>query len=442
MYANVAKGVWYCHACSLSGDAVEMVRQQHGLRFGDATRKVLADVRQRFLKGDTKLLNGKVEDALKAWMDGERIQRQRQAPQPKLATPTVSVAFLEQQRANQALDYEAALSLSQQAQDYLQERALDIDTIQSYGIGWCQKTNRIVFPNRNEHRQVVGFTYRSLDSNAKRRYENTPNDSLYQKGAILFGLFEVLEEVKQKKVLFLCEGVFDALLMRQELHVPAVAMQAAHLSIEQGCLIKRLFGKNICLFVVRDNDLAGEEGVQYTKKTLEQLGLRYKVMTPQAGYKDIADQLRRQKQEKERCQMLQQAKSFLKHSQMGEVARKMFDSLESVDRSRLSADERLDFSLLYQIAEQLDKADSIRRYLHGEIVTEGRLNQNASGRYEIEGDDIFTSGEPIEIFLEDEDGGYWLKTRIEHNGEDYYAVDLPSTKLQGMLARRRRVQRY
>lgn len=54
MYANREKGIWYCHACSISGDATEMVRYMYGMRFGDAVRKVLKDVRQLLLKGDTR----------------------------------------------------------------------------------------------------------------------------------------------------------------------------------------------------------------------------------------------------------------------------------------------------------------------------------------------------------------------------------------------------
>ena len=61
----------------------------------------------------------------------------------------------------------------------------------------------------------------------------------------------------------------------------------------------------------------------------------------------------------------------------------------------------------------------------------GRLTKNRDGRYCISDDVYFTSGDSIEIFF----GDSWLLTRIEHDGKDYYAVDLLGVPLHGLTAR-------
>src|SRR5690606_32267903 len=41
-YVNEENGFWYCHACGIGGDLVELVRRKYGLRFGEAVRWVLS----------------------------------------------------------------------------------------------------------------------------------------------------------------------------------------------------------------------------------------------------------------------------------------------------------------------------------------------------------------------------------------------------------------
>lgn len=54
---------------------------------------------------------------------------------------------------------------------------------------------------------------------------------------------------------------------------------------------------------------------------------------------------------------------------------------------------------------------------------EGKLHKNERGKYEL-------------------DSETWVKTRIEHDGTDYYAVGLRDMNLDGMTAREpRRAQR-
>jgi hypothetical protein len=108
-----------------------------------------------------------------------------------------------------------------------------------------------------------------------------------------------------------------------------------------------------------------------------------------------------------------------------------------VGQNKVGVDnDRLEYHLLYRVTEHLEAALYDLSYLNGKVTAQGRLYKNSSGRYAINEDHYFTCGETIEILVnEDEDGGYWVRTKIEHNGEDYYAVDRPKINLQGTMAR-------
>lgn len=65
-------------------------------------------------------------------------------------------------------------------------------------------------------------------------------------------------------------------------------------------------------------------------------------------------------------------------------------------------------------------------------MKEGKLYKNDCGKYEIDDWEWFSCGSVIELCL----CGTWVRTRIEHDGNDYYAVGLKGLKLDGLLARR------
>ena len=69
---------------------------------------------------------------------------------------------------------------------------------------------------------------------------------------------------------------------------------------------------------------------------------------------------------------------------------------------------------------------------------EGKLHKNERGRYELDEETQFTCGSVIELKVCET----WVKTRIKHDGTDYYAVGLRDMNLEGMTAREpRRAQR-
>lgn len=94
-----------------------------------------------------------------------------------------------------------------------------------------------------------------------------------------------------------------------------------------------------------------------------------------------------------------------------------------------------------QISSHLQSAIDAVQYLEKDITAEGELYLNSGGRYEINEDVYFTSGSSCELLIYDDYYEFysWIKTRIEHNGEDYYAVALGrDVPIKGLKARVRR----
>lgn len=291
-YANRDKGIWYCHACDVSGDAIEMVQQMRGLRFGDAARYVLRDLRSALTKGDMSLLHGRAQDALTAWTSGSRTPRPPKAQRPK--TAQVSNKLLLETRASQAERYVADLTLSSVAKKYLHDRGVTEETIAEYGIGFDRETGRLAVPNRDPASGGVrGFTYRVLGDAVGNRYENTANDTLYCKSSVLYGLHESLALAKRQGKLHIGEGAFDAWAMKQS-GLASAAMQASHLSPEQVQVIKELI-PDVEVVLIRENDEPGIKGLAHSVELLESEGVRFSVRNVPAGYKDVDEYLRKER---------------------------------------------------------------------------------------------------------------------------------------------------
>ncbi|MFD1428490.1 DUF488 family protein, N3 subclade [Kroppenstedtia sanguinis] len=91
------------------------------------------------------------------------------------------------------------------------------------------------------------------------------------------------------------------------------------------------------------------------------------------------------------------------------------------------------------VAEWLEETLTRWKYLQKPVVAEGFLRKNERGRYEIDDRFEFTSGQSIEVLISDPDFDEtaWVKTRVEHNGQDYYLVGYDEIPMAGLMARER-----
>ena len=85
------------------------------------------------------------------------------------------------------------------------------------------------------------------------------------------------------------------------------------------------------------------------------------------------------------------------------------------------------------ILNRLDDINSELEYLVRPIIEEGVLYKKSNGRYAISDNYEFTSGSPVEVFVD----GEWILTRVEHTDGDYYFYDLKNIPMAGARVRRR-----
>lgn len=179
--------------------------------------------------------------------------------------------------------------------NYLENRGVNIESIQKWELGVCEKgmeqtllnrfspeslkkcgviaegsyglydpmVNRLVIPIRSNGR-IVGFGGRYLgDSDMKAKYVNTTDTVLFHKHQVVFGLAQARRYIDATDTAILTEGYFDVIGAHQQGISNTVAVMSAHPSIEQ---IRRIRANRFILAF--DGDKAGRES---TERTVEML---------------------------------------------------------------------------------------------------------------------------------------------------------------------------
>jgi DNA primase len=131
---------------------------------------------------------------------------------------------------------------------------------------------RVIFPIQNQSGKIIGFGARILKKNDKApKYINTPQNEIYDKSKVLYGLYFARHTIDKLNECFLVEGYTDVISLHQAGIENVVSSSGTSLTIEQLRLIKK-FTKNLTILydgdgagikaALRGLDLALEEGLQ------------------------------------------------------------------------------------------------------------------------------------------------------------------------------------
>jgi len=135
---------------------------------------------------------------------------------------------------------------------------------------------RIMFPIHSLSGRVLGFGGRILDTRKKlAKYINSPENEVYHKSKILYGIFQAKQQIVKDDLCILVEGYTDVMAFHQAGIKNVVASSGTSLTLEQIQLIKRLT-KNI--LVIFDGDSAGINAALRGVDMILEQGLNAKVL--------------------------------------------------------------------------------------------------------------------------------------------------------------------
>ncbi|MDC0506051.1 DNA primase [Candidatus Gracilibacteria bacterium] len=209
--------------------------------------------------------------------------------------------------------YAGALSQSPEMQKYVFDRGLNSEDIKTFGFGYAdsglnlynylkQKNydddiiansnifvnlkarkdkfiNRIVFPITNLRGDVVAFTGR-VTGVGEPKYLNSPASNIYDKSAILYGLYTAKNEIVNKDFIIITEGQMDTIAMQSKGFKNTVAVSGTALTEKHITIIKRLTKK---IYLCFDDDKAGEKATKLALETIKNKDMEVRIITLKGG---------------------------------------------------------------------------------------------------------------------------------------------------------------
>jgi DNA primase len=232
------------------------------------------------------------------------------------------------------------------ARAYLKNRGLDSKLAEEFGLGfapeswdgtlnWARKAGhsmdiletaklvatseagkrydffrgRLMIPIHDESGQVVAFSGRLLDPEAKaQKYVNSPETPIFSKSKILFGLNKTKRPIIEADSALLCEGQIDLMRCWQKGVRNVVAPQGTAFTEQQARILKRLAKEAVICF---DADRAGQNAAQRSIDMMLKEGLQVRIARMPEG--EDPDSLLRKQPPEVFESIVREAKDYTRH---------------------------------------------------------------------------------------------------------------------------------
>jgi DNA primase len=277
--------VYHCFGCGKGGDALSFVREHEGLSFPEALQR-LADRARITLPALSEGRAG--EDHLRSRLldlgkFAARVYRET------LASPLkggAGRAYLKGRHLKAETTTQFGLGFAPEGFSFFRDAALekgyDEKTLLASGLvktgqhggSYDFFRNRLMFPIRDVTGHVVAFGGRALGGDDA-KYINSPENAVYKKSHVLYGLYEAREAMRREKRALLVEGYFDLLRCFDAGIQNVVATCGTALTPGQAALIHRYVPEVV---VVYDGDAAGVKAAMRSMAVLTEAGLTVRAL--------------------------------------------------------------------------------------------------------------------------------------------------------------------
>lgn len=270
-FVNDEKGFYHCFSSGKHGDIISFLQETERLTFAEAVERLAAEAGMSLPEVDPRAAReeqkrsslGDWMELAAAWFESELRRPIGQTARAYLEKRGLPESEWSRFRIGFAPNNRTGLK------DYLIAKGAKPGDLVDTGVlispedggqPYDRFRDRIIFPITDSRGKVVSFGGRAMDPNARAKYLNGPETSLFHKGRVLYGLFEARKILHagqsggEKPPMVVVEGYMDVIAC-QRAGVPAVAAMGTALTEEQMEGLWRLHPTPTLCF---DGDKAGK----------------------------------------------------------------------------------------------------------------------------------------------------------------------------------------
>ena len=261
------KGIYKCFGCGKGGNSVNFVMELGGFTYPEALRELAKkyniEIEEKELTPD-QIDRANKRDGIYLISSYANKFFQKELLD-SLEGKLVGLSYFNQRGFSKEIIKKFQLGYSPKQKDALTKQAIkdsyQKEFLEESGLSFFNEKGsadrfreRVIFPIHNYSGKVLGFGGRALNPKNKAKYLNSPENLIYHKSKVLYGLYFSKSEIAKQNNCYIVEGYTDVVSMHQSGIENVVSASGTALSSEQVNLIGRLT-KNITLLF--DGDDAG-----------------------------------------------------------------------------------------------------------------------------------------------------------------------------------------
>ncbi len=260
-----SKNIYKCFGCGKGGDSVRFIMDHEKLSFPESIRFLANKYRIEIEETENTALeieHKQITDSLYIVNDFAR-DYFTDVLFNRAEGRNIGLSYFKERGFREATIKKFELGYATEERDELTKKAIDkkfnLDHLRALGLTSRSDLDffrsRVMFTIHNVSGKVVAFAGRTLSSDKKLpKYINSPESEIYNKRAVLYGLYFAKEAIRKEDECILVEGYTDVITLHQGNICNVVASSGTSLTKEQIRLIKR-YTPNIK--IIYDGDPAG-----------------------------------------------------------------------------------------------------------------------------------------------------------------------------------------
>ncbi|MEK9594613.1 MAG: DNA primase, partial [Rhodospirillaceae bacterium] len=237
------KNFYHCFGCGAHGDVITFVMETEGLAFPEAVERLAAQaglevpkptVEDRQRAEQAKTLGGVVEAAC-AWYQQNLASADGAAARAYLTQRGLRSKTIANFRIGYAPARRGALLSALRQQGFETQLLVDAGLLKQAENGdglYDYFRDRVMFPITDRTGRVIAFGGRIL-GDGQPKYLNSPDNPLFHKGRVLYGLAQARDAARKANRIVVCEGYMDVIALYQAGIAEAVAPLGTALTEEQ-----------------------------------------------------------------------------------------------------------------------------------------------------------------------------------------------------------------
>lgn len=260
-----SKNIYKCFGCGKGGDSVRFIMDHESLSFPESIKFLAAKYKIEIEETENtaqEIEHKQVTDSLYIVNEFARDYFE-DVLFNRTEGKTIGLSYFKERGFREATIKKFQLGYATEDRDEFTKKAIDkkfnIEHLRTLGLTSKSDLDffrsRVMFTIHNISGKVIAFAGRTLSSDKKQpKYINSPESEIYNKRAVLYGLYFAKDAIRKADECILVEGYTDVITLHQGQIENVVASSGTSLTKEQIRLIKR-YTQNIK--IIYDGDAAG-----------------------------------------------------------------------------------------------------------------------------------------------------------------------------------------